>query len=882
MRISNSSMKKIAYIINEPFRILKCLFIGPVINPTQNNFFNFDLENIFEGYKNISIEENKTIQLKSGDQHMVFHFDKINIHNTSIDFSEYTLEEKQRFFIFSNIYSEGDINAIFRLGTNCKIKIWLNNRLIYAGYTSLFENNFIIGELKDGNNSIVVELQTTDREEGKSLSMYVSKYNIEANQIENEIINEYIAKNVKNEIHIINESFFFDDNLYSFSIIPMDFCNVDIHQVVRVNLYDSKENLINCIDVKFYQLNSIKTNNLDQISLNVIYYDILGNKLVKNYEIINNNSLKSIKEKVRFYEKTLLKMTHDSSQDTYLTGLLNDLKVTIVALENKNAINNIERERVLIKRYLRSKKKLQKIVSSNNLLKTVEELLNEKDTEVDVYYKSELDNSLKKFLIRHPKVSSTAKKYPLIIYILPLIEYYGSEGAPTFNELFSNEVIYAAVCTRNVTLGSYIGEVSILECVSIIQNKFNVDETRIYLIGYSNGAYACWSMAQAYPHVFAAIAPLSGGFYEKNIDNLASTPFFACYGENDGTVSLKYCNILNSWLKERKTNETNQIISFSGSTHWAFVPIIWSNSVLISWLLKQKKELYSKKSYFRTENIHHNGNEWIRIINVGNKAEYASVSLQVNSNSYITIEIHDVQDFELNLPDYLNTNITLAINSQEISISKDDINNCLYFSKFNSEYHLVNEKPIKNKSFWGMGILDVYLDKLNIIAPSSFVSSNEESIIMKIAQSLSQPKSMGYDPNISVKYPILNDFTMEEAINNSNIILIGCNNNNQLLNKFKEKLKIELTDDGYYYRNKFHLGEYSIIFIQHNPLNEDKSMLVVYSNSLKVLKKTVFLRKFIIPAYFNGFHPYLNAELIIFDGKSMLVANSLEDELYSP
>jgi|GEM_PF-4061153 len=57
------------------------------------------------------------------------------------------------------------------------------------------------------------------------------------------------------------------------------------------------------------------------------------------------------------------------------------------------------------------------------------------------------------------------------------------------------------------------------------------------------------------------------------------------------------------------------------------------------------------------------------------------------------------------------------------------------------------------------------------------------------------------------------------------------------------------------------------------------SMLFVQYNSIKVLKKHVFIRKIQIPYYVNGIHPYWNSEILCFINKQYYAAYESGSEL---
>lgn len=78
---------------------------------------------------------------------------------------------------------------------------------------------------------------------------------------------------------------------------------------------------------------------------------------------------------------------------------------------------------------------------------------------------------------------------------------------------------------------------SIGKFIEQIKEEFNVDQDRVYLTGLSMGGYGTWFTAMAYPHIFAAIAPVCGGGMEWNTDTL-TMPVWVFHGTDDTSVSV--------------------------------------------------------------------------------------------------------------------------------------------------------------------------------------------------------------------------------------------------------------------------------------------------------------------------------------------------------
>lgn len=63
-----------------------------------------------------------------------------------------------------------------------------------------------------------------------------------------------------------------------------------------------------------------------------------------------------------------------------------------------------------------------------------------------------------------------------------------------------------------------------------------VDTNRIYLTGLSMGGLGTWKLAIAYPHRFAAIAPVCGWSHLEDVGKLKDTPVWVFHGAKDNVV----------------------------------------------------------------------------------------------------------------------------------------------------------------------------------------------------------------------------------------------------------------------------------------------------------------------------------------------------------
>lgn len=90
----------------------------------------------------------------------------------------------------------------------------------------------------------------------------------------------------------------------------------------------------------------------------------------------------------------------------------------------------------------------------------------------------------------------------------------------------------------------------VMEVLDYVKTYLRIDERRIYITGLSLGGGGTWVAAQDYPELFAAIAPVCGGYNSpsKACDIAAeNVPVWAFHGDADTTVPMsKTVNMVNA------------------------------------------------------------------------------------------------------------------------------------------------------------------------------------------------------------------------------------------------------------------------------------------------------------------------------------------------
>ena len=79
--------------------------------------------------------------------------------------------------------------------------------------------------------------------------------------------------------------------------------------------------------------------------------------------------------------------------------------------------------------------------------------------------------------------------------------------------------------------------------LDLVQSSYAVDSARVYVTGWSMGAYGTWALALGYPRRFAALAPIAGGcdFRDDSIPEslcqLRDVPVWVFHGAQDRVIA---------------------------------------------------------------------------------------------------------------------------------------------------------------------------------------------------------------------------------------------------------------------------------------------------------------------------------------------------------
>jgi pimeloyl-ACP methyl ester carboxylesterase len=266
-----------------------------------------------------------------------------------------------------------------------------------------------------------------------------------------------------------------------------------------------------------------------------------------------------------------------------------------------------------------------------------------------------------------------SKKWPMVVYLHGYNgdnpDYFNWWSASKRNDIRVDRynIIFIEPHGRGNVRYLGIGDRDVLRCIDMAKEKFNVDEDRIYLNGESMGGGGTWHVGSRHPEIFAAIAPVFGGWdyhvytdkekinslsnYEKHIleknsstvqfESLLNMPIYVFHGDRDNTVDVNFSRYLVRLLQRWGYNIKYWEIPEKG--HGG----LGHNDVMFEWLLQQKRNNNPNHVKIRSAELRTASAYWVKINRQKDPWEMMNADATVFENNIINVDTKNVLELIL-------------------------------------------------------------------------------------------------------------------------------------------------------------------------------------------------------------------------------------------
>ncbi|MGD1044570.1 MAG: hypothetical protein ABR936_04465 [Bacteroidota bacterium] len=465
-------------------------------------------------------------------------------------------------------------------------------------------------------------------------------------------------------------------------------------------------------------------------------------------------------------------------------------------------------------------------------------------------YVSEIDNKLQYYIAHIPKSYSDKSPSQLVVFLPTSVlnhqPYLESMRVANF-KLIENlqemsdkyNMIVLETFSREVGRPNFnsIEETDMFEALNSLKEDYRIDTSRIFLTSTCIGANKVLQVAERYPQMFTALGMVSPTFLSsfstilwstqmevlKYVNNIKNLPVVVVHSVLDAHSSIQNSeNFINKARVEGIT-DINYI-----RLPDVIDPFYWNQyaDTIFTFFKNHNVRKNPLSVSFSTNQLKYNNAYWVKNITF-NSMSIARVDAQVDTiNNTYSVTASNVIGYTLDLP---SSKITLhkpvkVIENGRIVFNEVPKNNFITIKEVNKQ----SENNIcKNSQIEGP-LTHIFIHKFMIVIGTKG-SADENLKIRQMADSINEAWLYKYYNTCLIKYDyeITND-----DIRNSNLLLLGNYNSNNILTRLKNVLPLNIYGDSIKIGNKVAQGKtLGCYMVYPNPLNKNKYVAVISYNN---------------------------------------------------
>ena len=294
----------------------------------------------------------------------------------------------------------------------------------------------------------------------------------------------------------------------------------------------------------------------------------------------------------------------------------------------------------------------------------------------ELAYFSEVENAAQPYLVYIPSAhkKDPKRKLPLVVYLHGYVPEYDKHGwlaeDPSMNGVMEAEQCLLAVAFgRSNTDFMTVGELDVLKVVEEMKEHYPVDESRIYLYGYSMGGAGVWTITTHYPDIFAAGCAIAGrtDYYlwfdlkPKDVlqwvrplieadnavglvSNIRGVPVLVYHGTADTLVKKAHSTEMVKKLKA--AGGTSEMRWIEGGDHWSGFDAVLARPEPVQWMKQFTKPAFPKKVEIKTYSPKYGRSHWVQITDLRRWGEPAEIAAEI-ADEKVVVRARNVSSFIL-------------------------------------------------------------------------------------------------------------------------------------------------------------------------------------------------------------------------------------------
>lgn len=496
---------------------------------------------------------------------------------------------------------------------------------------------------------------------------------------------------------------------------------------------------------------------------------------------------------------------------------------------------------------------------------------------VERAYENETDGTAQPYHVSVPQSYDPTRPTPLVVFL------HGYVPSTTINDpwLPYPEDIRAAERLGFLFLVAYgrrnsdfvaAGEVDSLAAMRETQAFYNVDPDRVYLMGVSMGGYGAWNIGLRYPHLFAALGPVSGHTdmarwlgrpreampfwkrwhyeWDNPIDlaeNAANMPLHLMHGGLDLTIPTDQSEYM-----VQRLGTLGYPIDYTrvpGEGHYVY----WGPRVYdatMDWFAGHRRVQWPRRIVYKTYSLRYDTAYWATIEQLERWGDPAFIEVRAEAGNRIIVRASNVAALTLRLSEELvdlAAPVTIVHRQQEAFSGKVPASRAVTL-QFDEEYEAGRDQGLWKKKALCGPIEDAYNYPFLIVRGTSGDDAAERRAAVEKAESFAEEWDKYADG-----YPRITDDTKvtRQDLARYNLVCFGRPESNLVIRRAARGLPIQLEAKGFVVgERRFSGDDVGLVMIYPNPLEPSRYIVVqsgaFYGEALSVNHKYDLLPDFII------------------------------------
>ena len=433
---------------------------------------------------------------------------------------------------------------------------------------------------------------------------------------------------------------------------------------------------------------------------------------------------------------------------------------------------------------------------------------------------------------------------------------------------------YGRYCNAN----HFAGEIDTFEAIEHARKHYPIDTNRISVRGFSMGGAACWNFAVHYPGLWASAAPGAGfsetpeflrvfqketikpNWWEKKLlhwydctdwaGNVFNVPTVAYSGENDNQKQA--ADIMAEAMKKEGLHLTHIIGAKIGHDYTADAKVEINRR--IDSIVAKGRDPLPKRIRFTTYTLRYHAIRWVTIDELHEHWEQARMNVEIRGGRFlkgkglklpdgasednVAVKTRNVNAFTLAIPsgycpfENQARPISVEIDGQEVAAGPvlSDRSWTSRFRLADGKWKLVDKADdgaLRKRHGLQGPIDDAFMDKFVMVKPTG------NPINAKVGKWIDRELEhavVHWRKQFRGELKLIDDTQIDEqTIANSNLVLWGDPQSNQVLAKIRDKLPISwsLSREGILVRKDSYSPEHHVpVLIYPNPLNPKKYVVL--------------------------------------------------------